>query len=131
MSQSIPASHRNLLTGSLVVTICTVTPEGQPHASVVWCRLVGERIQIVSPADAKKVSNIQNNPQVSLLAVDTNDPLRYIEIRGEAELSTDNAVTILREIARDYGYPQYNTGRLVEARVVITITPKKVIAHGR
>lgn len=130
MPQPIPASHRDLLTSSLVVTLSTVTPEGQPHASVVWCRLVGERIQIVAPSDAKKVWNIQHNPRVSLLAVDTTDPFRYIEIRGDASLSTENAIAILREIARDYGYPQYNTGRLVEKRVVITITPQKIITYG-
>lgn len=130
MPASIPASHRNLLVGPLVVTLNTVTPDGQPHSSVVWCRLVGDRIQIVTPGDAQKIWNIQHNPRVSLLAVDTGDPFRYIEVRGEANLSTENAITILREIAREYGYPQYNTGRLVEQRVVITITPMKVITHG-
>jgi PPOX class probable F420-dependent enzyme len=130
MPQSIPASHRDLLTNPLVAILNTVTPEGQPHSSVNWCRLVGDRIQIVTPADAKKAQNIRHNPQVSLLAVDTNDAFRYIEVRGEASLSTENVIAILREIARDYNYPQYNTGRLVEQRVVITITPQKVIIYG-
>lgn len=130
MPESIPASHRDLLANALVAILNTVTPEGQPHSSVNWCRLVGNKVQIVSPSDAKKVRNIQDNPLVSLLAVDTNNPFRYIEVRGEASLSTENAITILREIARDYSYPQYNTGRLVEQRVVITITPRKVVTYG-
>jgi PPOX class probable F420-dependent enzyme len=130
MPQSIPASHRDLLTSPLVAILNTVAPEGQAHSSVIWCRLVGDKIQIVTPADAKKAQNIRHNPLVSLLVVDTNNPFRYIEVRGEASLSTENPIAILREIARDYGYPQYNTGRLVEQRVVITITPKRVITHG-
>lgn len=130
MPKNIPASHRDLLANTLIAILNTVTPEGQPHSSVVWCRLVGDKIQIVTPADAKKVSNIQHNPRVSLLVVDTNNAFRYIEVRGEVSLSTENAIAILREIARDYGYPQYNTGRLVEQRMVITITPKKVITYG-
>lgn len=129
MSVIIPESHRDLLVGSLVVTLMTTMPDSQPQGTVVWCRLYEGTIQISITKDTQKYTNILNNPKVSVLAVDTNEPFRYIEVRGEATLSAENAAEILTAIATEYGYPEYDVVTGADIRVIVTITPTAINTH--
>lgn len=130
MSVSIPESHRDLITGSLVVTLITTMPDGQPHGSVVWCRLEDMQIQISITDDTQKYHNLVHEPRVSLVAIDTTDPFRYVEVRGTVSMSRENTRAILRNIATIYGRPNYDVESGADKRVILTITPTKVITHG-
>jgi pyridoxamine 5'-phosphate oxidase-like protein len=45
-SQEIPASHRDLVECAPVATLATVTADGYPHTSVVWCGFDGGCIRL-------------------------------------------------------------------------------------
>ena len=126
----IPDSHRDLFRKPLVATLVTIMPDGQPHGTVVWCRLIGTDIQLAILDDTQKYINLKGNPLVSLLIVDTEDPYRYIEVRGTASLSRENASAIIIDIARKYLRPDFDVSRAEDKRVIVTITPTKVIPHG-
>lgn len=130
MAIQIPESHRDLLVGELVVTLITTMPDGHPQGTVVWCRLHEGSVQISITDDSQKYMNVQHDPRVSVVAVDTTDPYRYLEVRGMVSLSRENSSDIIREIAREYGRPDFDTSRAEDKRVILTITPTKVIPHG-
>lgn len=130
MPQSIPISHQDLLIQPLVATFISITPDGLPHGSVVWCQQYEGIIQVAILKDTQKYQNLLVNPKVSILIVDTNDPYRYLEVRGTASLSTENASAIIRDIATKYGRPDFDVETNEHKRVIVTITPSKVIAHG-
>lgn len=44
--ESIPASHRDLVDCPRVAALTTVTRDGYPHTSVVWCDFDGETIRV-------------------------------------------------------------------------------------
>lgn len=130
MVQKIPKSHHDLLTKPLVASFVSLTPDNQPHATVVWCRQNGTKVQVAILNDTQKYQNLLVNPEVSLLIVDTNAPYRYLEVRGTAKLSQENASAIIRDIARKYGRPDFDVETNEHKRFIVTITPSKVIAHG-
>lgn len=130
MSILIPESHHDLFTKPLVATLITVTPEGHPQGTVIWCRLNGSHVQIAIQNNTQKYRNLVANPQVSLVIVDTEDPYRYIEVRGTATISAENVSTIMKDIARKYLRPDFNISHGEDTRVIVTITPTKVNAHG-
>ncbi|MEO1644555.1 MAG: PPOX class F420-dependent oxidoreductase [Chloroflexota bacterium] len=130
MSITIPESHIDLIKDSLVVTLITTMPDGQPHGSVVWCRLHDTQIQISITDDTQKYRNLVHDPRVSIVAIDTADPFRYVEVRGTVSMSRENTRDILRDIATIYGRPNYDVESGADKRVILTITPTRVITHG-
>jgi PPOX class probable F420-dependent enzyme len=78
----IPDSHRNLLGGGGVVTLTTIMPDGQPQITPIWSNLDGDAVLVNTMRGFRKERNMRGNPQVTLLAYDPKNPLRYIEVRG-------------------------------------------------
>lgn len=137
MSEQIPASHKDLLEGAVCATVSTVFDDGQPQSSVVWTKLAGDTIQFSVTTARQKAKNMQDNPKVSLLAIDPQNPYRYIEVRGDVSISDKGAYDLIDDLAKLYvGKDQYYGGvapaenKAKEERVVVTINPTKVIIHG-
>ncbi len=130
MTVEIPASYHDLFENPLVATLVTLMPDGTPQATVVWCRLHDGHIQIAILKDTQKYTNLSANPQVTVLVVDTNAPFRYIEVRGVAKLSEENATAIITDIATKYGRPNFDVATNAHQRVILTITATTVNPHG-
>jgi hypothetical protein len=45
-SDQIPASHRDLVQCPPVAALTTVTPDGHPQTSVVWCDFDGDCVRV-------------------------------------------------------------------------------------
>ena len=85
----IPPSHRDLLDGQ-VATLGTVGPDGRPQLSEVWYLADGDTVKISLNTSRQKTKNLLANPGVSLLLLDLAIPYRYLEIRGDAEITPDD-----------------------------------------
>ncbi len=82
----IPASHTDLAQCPRVAALTTVTRDGSPQTSVVWCDLEGDldgqRVRVNTMRGFAKERNMRRRPRVTLLCYDPRRPLRYLEIRG-------------------------------------------------
>ena len=78
----IPASHRDLAQCPPVAALTTVTRDGYPQTSVVWCDFDGHYLRINTMRGFAKERNMRRNPRVTLLCYDPRQPLRYLEVRG-------------------------------------------------
>jgi PPOX class probable F420-dependent enzyme len=134
----VPTSHLDLIEGPLVVTLATAFPDGQPQMTAVWCSYDGTHVAVVTSRGLQKEKNMQLNPRVSILALDPENPYRYLEIRGTVDEITEiGAIDKLDEHTRLYtGNPTYY-GHIVaaeelgsRAHVVCRIRPSKVITNG-
>ena len=129
---------RDVLDGPIIVTMVTVLPDGQPHASPVWCNFDGTHVLLNTTRGRQKEKNIKARPQVTLLAVDPTNPYRYLEVRGRViEMTEEGAVDHISELARLYTDHKTYYGdfapaerRLEETRVLCKLQPTKVVAHG-
>jgi PPOX class probable F420-dependent enzyme len=123
-----PTSHRDLLDAP-VATIGTIGPDGRPHLSAVWFLYDDDQLKLSLHASRQKTKNLRRNPAVSLFILDLHNPLRYLEIRGDAELAADDDYSFARRIGAKYGGADLRQmDGDDQRRMVVTIDPTKVVA---
>jgi PPOX class probable F420-dependent enzyme len=126
---SIPESHRDLLSEQ-VLTLGTISPGGGPQLSVVWFLAEGDTIKISLNTRRQKVKNLQANPACSVI-ITGNPPYKYLEIRGEAEITPDDDYAFADTIGAKYGGADLRTrDEPGDKRVVVTIRPAHVVTWG-
>lgn len=137
MSATIPDTHKDLLARPIVVTFVTMMPDGQPQATPVWFSYDGKTVKINSARGRQKDKNLQQNPRVTVLAIDPEDPYRWIEVRGVVdEITEEGAVDHINELSMRYMNQIYYGGRWPverqnqETRVIYKIRLTRVTHSG-
>ena len=121
-------SHADLLARPITAHLATVTPEGAPRVSPVWFRWDGSHLLVSHTRRREKYRDIQVNPRVALSILDSEDRLRYLEIRGVVEEVVDDAdLQFYRSLRAHYGAE--HPLRHLRDRVVLRIRPLEW--HGR
>jgi PPOX class probable F420-dependent enzyme len=132
MTVEIPSDKRDLLERPVVVTLVTLMPDNQPQATPVWCSFDGTHIWVNSAKGRQKDQNMRDRPRVAVLAVDPENPYRYLEVRGEVgEITEEGAVDHINALSKKYtGRENYYAGneamRDKETRVIYKIKPTHV-----
>ena len=113
---NVPESHAELLQSPLA-TLATVGPDGRPQLSTVWFL-------------AEDGQNLQANPAVGVHIQDTTNPIRYLEVRGDARIEPDDDYVFAERLAAKYGGLDL---RAMDAgasgrRVVVTVEPSRINA---
>jgi len=97
----IPASHRDLL-DAMVATFATIGPDGRPQQTEVWFQEDGDSVALSLSASRQKTKNLMARPACSLLIVDPTSPMRYIELRGDAEIVADDDYAFATKVGQKY-----------------------------
>jgi PPOX class probable F420-dependent enzyme len=127
---TIPDSHRDLLNAQVAV-LGTIGASGRPQLSGVWFLTEDDAIKFSLNTARQKVKNLQADPKASVLIFDEKSPYRYLEVRGDAEITPDPDYAFANKVGAKYGGADLrerdNPG---DTRVVITIHPTRVVAWG-
>lgn len=128
----IPAAYRDLLGAPITVGLATVLPSGQPQVTPVWCDLDGDVIRVNTAKGRQKHKDMLADPRVTVLALDTANPQRYIEVRGiVTRIEEEGADAHIDKLAKDYiGADTYPYRRPDEQRIICYIEPQRVVAQG-
>jgi PPOX class probable F420-dependent enzyme len=124
---AIPASHRDLLDGQ-VATLGTVGPDGRPQLSEVWFLADGDTVRLSLNTGRQKTKNLQANPAANLFLLDLAVPQRYLELRGDAEISPDEEYEFADRVGAKYNADLRAHDQPGQSRVVVTIHPVRVNA---
>ena len=133
---SVPVRAARLIRSARIAHLDTADRSGQPHVVPICFAFDGkyfyspidEKPKRSAPAKLKRLRNIRDNPQVSLV-IDHYDEdwskLCYVLITGTARIlqrgeSHHRAVTLLRK-----KYSQYRRMQ-IDTRPIIVITPKRI-----
>lgn len=135
MSEMIPDSHVDLLTGPVYATFTTIAPDGQPENTVVWCSWDGTHVLVNTAEGRRKWKNVQTNPKVALTVIDPKDPYRWMDVRGVVdEIVPDEGNANINAHARLYvGADRYYGGytpaerEAKEKRLILKIRPTRVL----
>jgi PPOX class probable F420-dependent enzyme len=121
----IPRSHRDLVECPPVAALTTITADGFPHTSVVWCDFDGDCVRVNTMRGFAKERNMRRNPRVTLLCYEPRQPLRYLEVRGEVvDMTEAGAPDHLDRLASKYaGRPIRYFGDAIPAAFAATETP--------
>jgi PPOX class probable F420-dependent enzyme len=126
---TIPDSHRDLLNGPVAV-LGTIGASGRPQLSGTWFLAEGDTVKISLNTARQKVKNLQANPKCSLIIFDEKSPYRYVELRGDAEITPDDDYAFADKVGAKYGADLRTRDNPGEKRVVVTISPKRVVVWG-
>lgn len=126
-SLPLPEGQSDLLGAPHFGHIATATPAGQPCSSPVWITREADDVLFWTRATSKKIQNLQHNPTIAVSVHDEANPMRYIEVRGVAELTPVPHADLLDELAPRYWqvaqYPDKVPGLSgVEVRVKVRHT---------
>lgn len=124
---AIPASHRDLLQGQFA-TLATIGPDGRPQLSEVWFLAEGDQIGVSLNTTRQKTKNLQANPAVTVFLLDLAVPYRYLEVRGDAQVSADDDYAYADQVGAKYGANLRDRDRPGESRVKVIISPARVNA---
>ena len=125
---TIPDSHRDLLSAQVAV-LGTIGASGRPQLSGVWFLAEGDTVRLSLNTTRQKVKNLQANPKVSLL-IFGDPPYRYIELRGDAEITPDDDYEFADKVGAKYGADLRTRDNPGDKRVVVTIHPQRLVAWG-
>jgi PPOX class probable F420-dependent enzyme len=129
---AIPASHRDLLDRPLLAALTTRLRTGA-QTNPVWFSLDGNDVLVNTTLERSKGQNLVRDPRATALIIDPDDSGRWIEIRGDVDLSKAGALGHLDRLTRRYTrHPAYyghiypNGRRGSEMRVIARIHPRRI-----
>jgi PPOX class probable F420-dependent enzyme len=130
MTTEIPETHKDLLNAQVAV-LGTVGASGRPQLSAVWFLADGDTVKLSLSDSRQKTKNLLANPQASLLILDPANPYRYLELRGDAEVTDDDNYAFADKVGAKYGGADLRErDKPGDVRKVVTITPTRVVAWG-
>ena len=125
---AVPDSHRDLLDAP-VATLATVGADGRPQLSAVWFLADGDSVRLSLNTARQKTKNLTKNHAATLFILDTANPARYIEFRGDVSVTPDDDYAFADKVGAKYGGIDLRTiDQPGESRVVVTIEPVRINA---
>ncbi len=126
-TKPIPASCHDILTDRPIGHIATIRPDGRLSVNPVSVMWDGKHVRVSTVKARQKYRNLVHDPRVAISIPHRNNPNRYVEIRGIAEMHDDTDRSFINSIARHYMnvdvYPFDAPGA---ERVTITIHAEQV-----
>ena len=124
----VPESHAGLLQEQHA-TLATVGRDGRPQMSTVWFLAEDGQLQFSLNTNRQKTKNLQANPAIGVHILDSANPGRYLEVRGDARIEFDDDYAFADRVGAKYGGLDL---RMVDAgqgrRVVVPVEPSRVNA---
>ena len=125
---TVPDSHRDLLDAP-VATLATVGADGRPQLSAVWFLADDNSVRLSLNTSRQKTKNVTARSAATLFILDTANPARYLELRGDATVEPDDDYAFADQVGAKYGGVDLrNMDQPGESRVVVTIEPVRVNA---
>jgi PPOX class probable F420-dependent enzyme len=121
----IPESHRDLLDAQFA-TLATVGPDGRPQLSEVWFLAEDGTVKFSLNTTRQKTKNLVRHPEATAFILDLANPYRYLEIRGDAEVTPDDDYSFAAKVGAKYGSDLRAHDQPGETRVVVTIHPTRI-----
>lgn len=125
---SIPESHQDLFVRPVVVGLATVQPDGQPQVTPIWADLEDGKIRINTAAGRQKWKNLIERPMATVMALDPDDPYRWIEVRGKVvSNSEEGGDDVINQLSHKYTGQDYQGFVEGQVRVTFLIEPTRVV----
>src|SRR4051812_13102578 len=127
MSSSVPPALLPLLERPLFGALGTVRPDGTVQVNPMWFEYDGEHVRFTHTNKRGKFRNLQDNPTMSLLLVDDQNPQSYVELRGKlVEAIADPEGDFYVRLGRRYGNPDTPPPPDKADRVILVMSVERV-----
>jgi PPOX class probable F420-dependent enzyme len=127
---TIPASHRDLVETPGIASLSTVGVDGFPQVTALWYLAEGDTLKTSLMTTRQKYKNVVAHPKATLFIIDPTNPMRTLEVRADASIEEDPDLDLFERIVRHYGQDPDNFPAPRDNRVVLVLTPTRVVAQG-
>jgi PPOX class probable F420-dependent enzyme len=107
----------------------TLLKDGSPHSAIAGVIVDGDQLVTHTAPAAQRVKNLKRDPRINVMVIDPDTPLKYVEVRGTAELrEMDGGVVdpLFKQQNEKYGLPpQASEPRPGMTIIQVRITPHK------
>src|SRR5947209_7549166 len=113
---------RELLDNPNYAVVSTLNGDGSVHNTIVWISADESRVAVNSAVGRKWPSNLERDPRVTVLVYEAENPYNYVEIRGTATSSLEDADEHINGLTKKYiGQDEYPFRQPGEQRVKFVI----------
>jgi PPOX class probable F420-dependent enzyme len=111
--------------------VAALRTDGTIHQTVVWVDWDGEHVLLNLNTWRSKLRYLEDDPRVSVLAIDRDDPYRWVSITGRVEEITTNGADehIVHQAGVYRGRDTYDF-KPGEQRILVKIVPERVTDYG-
>ena len=107
--------------------ISPLTPDGTILSAVVWISLEGDELAVNSAVGRAWPTNLDRDPRVTVVVYPPDNPYEYVEVRGTAIGTRDDADDHINRLAKAYiNQDEYPFRQPGEVRMKYVITPQRV-----
>lgn len=126
-----PERYRDLWEGAALGHLATIGADGHPQVNPVWFIADGAHVYLSVKADTVKLRNLRAHPFVAISIADPANPMRYLELRGEAvRFELYDTLEWVNHLARKYTGADFPGGETGEHRYKVTIRVAAWTAQG-
>jgi PPOX class probable F420-dependent enzyme len=116
-----------LLQAPNFAVISTLNEDGSVHSAVAWISLEDGELAVNSAEGRRWPANLDRDPRVTVLVFDQSNPYEYVEIRGTATGTAQDADAQINRLAKKYiGQDEYPFRAPGEVRRKYVITAQRV-----
>jgi PPOX class probable F420-dependent enzyme len=107
--------------------LSTLNSDGTIHSAVIWLNTEDGKLALNTARGRAWPTNLERDPNATLLLLNEGNPYEYVEIRGEAELTDEGADEHIDTLAQKYiNQDKYPWRSPDEDRVKVLLTPTRV-----
>ena len=118
---------RELLAAPNYAVISTLNRDGSVHSTVVWILAEDGAVSVNSAVGRLWPRNLERDPRVTVLVLETGNPYHFVEIRGTAQVTREGADAHIDALAKKYlGVDEYPARQPGEERIKFLIAPEHV-----
>jgi PPOX class probable F420-dependent enzyme len=127
MANLADSAVRAIIEPANFAVVGTLNADGTMHSTVIWISLEDGELAINSAVGRKWPSNLDRDSRVTLVVYDAQNPYEFVEIRGTARGSRDDADDHIDRLAKKYtGQDKYPFRAPGEVRMKYVISPEHV-----
>jgi PPOX class probable F420-dependent enzyme len=129
MGVTFNEATKALFDGKNFPVIATINADGSAQTSVVWAKRDGDAVLFATVRGRLKERNMRRDPRVSLSVFDLEDPLKYVEVRGRAEITEEGGRELIDELSHKYDGKDFRAEPPEVVRVVVRVFPEKITGY--
>jgi PPOX class probable F420-dependent enzyme len=129
MGVTFNEATKALFDGKNFPVIATINADGSVQTSVIWAKRDGDAVLFATVRGRLKERNMRRDPRISLSVFDLEDPLKYVEIRGRAEITEEGGRELINELSHKYDGKDFRTEPPEVVRVVVRVVPDKITGY--
>jgi PPOX class probable F420-dependent enzyme len=126
MSVTLSETTKALFDANTYPIVATLNADGSPQTSVVWARTDGDTVIFSTTRGRVKERNIARDPRVSVTVFDLENPYRYVEVRGTAEVVDEGGRELIDELSQAYHGKPFNAEPESVRRCLVRVTPTRI-----